>query len=152
LTGGQPDGGSYFVDGKEADSLFPYKETEGLHSVLYTYAAPSGCTNSDTTGILLRTGADCQGTVFFPNAFTPDGDSLNDTFRPVTDQISSFKMYIFNRWGQLMYSTDDAAKGWNGKLNGEACPEGTYSYTATYGPSLRTDDTETKRGVFSLVR
>jgi len=152
LTGGNPDGGIYYVDGIKADSLFPFREDEGLHSIVYSYTAPTGCSNSDTTGIYLRQGAGCQGTVFFPNAFTPDGDSLNDTFRPVADQISSFKMYIYDRWGQLIYTTNDASKGWDGKLNGTACPNGTYTFTATYGPSLRTDDTETKRGIFSLVR
>lgn len=152
LTGGNPDGGIYYVDGIKSDSLFPFRENEGLHSIVYSYTSPMGCSNSDTSFIVLRSGDDCQGKVYFPSAFTPDGNSINDTFRPVAEMISSFKMYIFDRWGQLVFTTDNVSKGWDGKLNGEPCPAGTYSYLATFGPSLRSDDIETKRGVFALVR
>jgi len=152
LTGGQPEGGTYYVDGIKADSLFPYKEPEGLHTIVYAYTAPAGCSNSDTTGILLRTGADCQGNVYFPNAFTPGNDAVNNTFRPVVYSISSFTMYVFDRWGQLIYSTDNADTGWDGNYKGEACPAGTYSYSVTYGPSLRSDDKKTRRGTFVLIR
>jgi gliding motility-associated-like protein len=152
LTGGEPQGGNYFVEGNPADSLFPFKEEEGLHRIVYSYTAPTTCSNSDTTEILLHSGTECLGTVYFPTAFTPDGDSLNDIFRPVVQNISSFKMYIFNRWGELVYSTEDAAKGWDGTIGGKACPAGTYTYTATYGLSLREDNIDTRRGMFALIR
>ncbi len=152
LTGGEPGPGYYFVHGKVADSLFPYKEPEGLLPIVYSYKTPTGCSNSDTSEILLYSGPECLGTVYFPNAFSPDGDSLNDVFRPVLQNISSFQMYIFNRWGELIFSTYDSANGWDGTKNGEPCPEGNYSYTATYGLSLRTDDIETKRGMLTLIR
>lgn len=154
LTGGEPQGGDYFVDNNPnaVDSLFPYKESEGLHRIVYSYTAPTTCSNSDTTEILLYAAADCLGTVYFPTAFTPDGDSLNDVFRPVARNISTFKMYIFNRWGQVVFSTDDATKGWDGTSGGKECPEGTYTFTSTYGLSLRTDNTGNQRGVFALIR
>lgn len=114
--------------------------------------APSGCPNSDTADILLRKGADCEGTVLLPNAFSPNDDSKNDEFRPLVKNISGFKMLIYNKWGQLIYTTEDAGKGWDGALNGEKCQSGLYSYTLTYGLSLRTSDKITKRGVFVLVR
>jgi len=152
LAGGSPDVGIYFVDGVQADSLFPYREPEGLHSIVYSYTTPAGCSNSDTSGILLRSGADCEGTVFFPTAFSPNDDSLNDTFKPVADNISSFQMYVFNRWGEVIFTTADAGKGWDGKFKGEACPAGTYTYSVTYGPSLRSDDKKTRRGTFVLIR
>jgi len=152
LEGGEPQAGNYFVDGTQADSLFPYKESEGYHTIIYSYTTPTGCSNSDTTEILLRTGPDCLGTIYFPNAFTPDGDSVNDVFKPVVRNISTLKMYVLNRWGELIFSTDDADKGWDGTYRGKACPEGTYTYTSTYGLSLRTDNIGTKRGVFALIR
>lgn len=152
LAGGEPQGGKYFVHSVEADSVFPYKEPEGLLPVVYSYTNPAGCPNSDTADILLYSGTECLGTVFFPNAFKPDGDSLNDVFRPVARNISTFKMYIFNRWGELIYSTDNASQGWDGTFDGKACPAGTYTFTSTFGLSLRKDNTETKRGTFTLVR
>ena len=154
LFGGEPQGGNYFVDDNPnpVDSLFPYKESEGLHRIVYSYMAPSTCSNSDTTDIMLYASTECLGTVYFPTAFTPDGDSMNDVFRPVVRNISSFTMYIFNRWGQVVFSTNDATKGWDGTYGGKNCPEGTYTYTSTYGLSLRTDNSGTQRGVLALIR
>ena len=152
LAGGNPEGGVYFVDGIMADSLYPYKEPEGLHTIVYAYTAPSGCSNSDAAEILLRKGPDCEGTLIFPNAFTPDGDGLNDKFRPVVHNICRFILYIYSRWGQLIYSTEDEAIGWDGTFRGVACPGGVYAYTVTYGLSLRTDENKTERGVFALIR
>jgi gliding motility-associated-like protein len=58
--------------------------------------------------------------VFYaPNAFTPDGDGLNDIFLPlgVGWDIPTFEMYIFDRWGNLIFFTDDYRKGWDGTAN-----------------------------------
>jgi gliding motility-associated-like protein len=152
LLGGEPSTGSYFVHGLLTDSLFPYKEPEGLLPIVYSYTTPTGCSNSDTSEIVLYSGPECLGTVYFPNAFSPDGDSINDIFRPVVHTISSFQMYIFNRWGELLFSTNNPTKGWDGTNKGKPCPAGNYSFTSTYGLSLRTDDIETKRGMFTLIR
>jgi gliding motility-associated-like protein len=61
-------------------------------------------------------------------------------------------MYIFDRWGQLIFTTDDVAKGWDGKFGGRDCPEGMYAYTATFGLSLREENIGSKKGLFSLIR
>jgi len=57
---------------------------------------------------------------FAPNGFTPDGDGINDTFLPqgIGYDISSFNMMIFDRWGNMIYQTDDYDKGWDGRANG----------------------------------
>jgi len=152
LTGGYPEGGVYYVDGKLSDTLSPYKETEGYHSIVYVYTPFTGCSNSDTTQIFLRTGDDCLGAAYFPNAFTPNGDGSNDTFRPVKRDINNFNMQIYNRWGQLIYSTKNAETGWNGIAEGKSCPAGLYMFTTTYGISLRTNQIVTQRGTFLLIR
>jgi gliding motility-associated-like protein len=152
LEGGLPGGGIYFADGNRADSLYPYKEPEGWHQIVYTYTTPTGCANSDTTEINLYSGTECLGTVYFPNAFKPGNDSTNNEFRPVVNNISSFKMYVYNRWGQLLFSTDSVTKGWDGTIDGKSCPTGTYTFMAIYGLSLREDNMATQRGVFVLIR
>jgi gliding motility-associated-like protein len=152
LAGGEPQAGQFFVNGLMADSLYPYKEPAGYQAIVYSYTTPTGCSNTDTTQILLLSGTECLGAVFFPNAFKPDNDSLNNLFRPVVRNIFTFNMYVFNRWGQVVFSTDNAARGWDGTFEGKVCPAGTYTYTATYGLSLREDNIETKRGVFGLIR
>jgi gliding motility-associated-like protein len=73
---------------------------------------------------------------WLPTAFTPNEDALNDVFKGVglTDYFQSFDMKILNRWGELVFQTQDAQKGWNGhKLNtGEECPDGVYLCHVTY--------------------
>lgn len=71
----------------------------------------------------------------YPKAFTPDkqGPEENETFKVfVTEEfIDTFEMKIFNRWGEMIFSTTDLLKGWDGKFNGQPQPEGTYTFTAT---------------------
>jgi gliding motility-associated-like protein len=64
----------------------------------------------------------------FPNAFSPNGDDWNQTFKPKECQsIVDFHAYIFNRWGQKLYEwTDPNADGWDGTYNGKDVKEGTY--------------------------
>jgi gliding motility-associated-like protein len=63
-----------------------------------------------------------------PNAFSPDEDGLNDIFRPIAAGVVTFEMRIYNRWGQLILVTEDMQKGWDGKYNGQYCPQGAYPY------------------------
>ncbi len=70
-----------------------------------------------------------------PNAFTPDGDGYNDYFIPrqqLSRQLTNFHMDIFNRWGQLIFSTANIdGRGWDGKLDGIDQSEGVYIYQIT---------------------
>ena len=62
-----------------------------------------------------------------PNAFTPNGDGLNDVFKPSfvgLGEITDF--YVYNRWGKLLYFSIDPTKGWDGSLNGIEQEVGTY--------------------------
>lgn len=69
--------------------------------------------------------------LFYPTAFTPNNDGLNDVFNVFGQFITSFEMRIFNRWGEMMYVTDDLEKGWDGHFKGTLMPEGTYVFRAT---------------------
>jgi gliding motility-associated-like protein len=67
-----------------------------------------------------------------PNAFTPNNDGKNDVFRPLLGvPPKNYTLQIYSRWGQLMFETHDATKGWNGKLSGELQQSGTYIYLIT---------------------
>ncbi len=63
-----------------------------------------------------------------PNAFTPNGDGINDIFKVKEDyrSIVSFKATVFNRWGKKLYSWDDLDGGWDGKSGGSDVPDGAY--------------------------
>ena len=78
-----------------------------------------------------------SGLIFLPNAFSPDGDGLNDAFRAITssDNIASFQMYIYNRWGILVFESHDITRGWDGTYKGKQAPAGTYVYRVDYAVS-----------------
>ncbi len=68
-----------------------------------------------------------------PNAFTPNGDGLNDEFGIVSPStLPVFDFYIFNRWGQLVFSAKNQNETWDGKYNGELSPIGVYIWKAKY--------------------
>ena len=85
-----------------------------------------GCSSSDT--IVVQ--KDCYMDI--PNVFTPNGDGTNDYFFPrqmLTAGLVSFKMDIYNRWGQNIYETTNTdGRGWDGNFNNQAQPEGVYVY------------------------
>ncbi len=64
----------------------------------------------------------------FPNAFSPNGDGINDIFKAKDGykSITEFHATIFNRWGQKLYSWDDPSGGWDGKFNGKDVSQGVY--------------------------
>ncbi|GEP97288.1 T9SS type B sorting domain-containing protein [Chitinophaga cymbidii] len=91
---------------------------------------------------------------FMPNAFSPNNDGQNDYFKPVSKGVMVFSMQLYNRWGELLFQQNDPYQGWDGKVNGQPQPVGTYVYVVTYG--LYSDVGEivlqTRKGTFTLVR
>ena len=65
---------------------------------------------------------------YVPNTFTPDGDGVNEIFRPYGEGIdfSQYTMQIFNRWGELIYETNEPELGWDGTYKGKPVQVGTY--------------------------
>lgn len=81
-----------------------------------TAATIAGCIGSDTITVkVYKTNAD----IFMPNAFSPNGDGKNDVIRPILIGIKQLVFFrVYNRWGQLVFSTTQAGKGWDGTING----------------------------------
>jgi len=69
-----------------------------------------------------------NATLLIPDAFTPNGDNMNETFEIRGLFITSFKISVFNRWGQVVFQSDDLAKSWDGTLKGVNVPAGYYTY------------------------
>ena len=70
-------------------------------------------------------------TIFIPNVFTPqntDGLGLNDYFTIRSYGMNNYHMQIYNRWGSLIYETNNINPGWDGTFNGDSCPDGVYFY------------------------
>ena len=66
--------------------------------------------------------------LYAPNAFSPDSDGINDFFKISGQGILDFQIEIYNRWGQMVYKSDDLSKGWNGTFKGRNLPTGSYVY------------------------
>jgi gliding motility-associated-like protein len=90
-----------------------------------------GCMGADSTVIVQR--LDCLTGLFIPNAFTPNADGKDDIFKPVVHgPLVKYSMSIFNRWGQLVFSSIDPYSGWNGTLAGKLCDGGNYVWQCSY--------------------
>lgn len=68
--------------------------------------------------------------LYYPTAFTPNDDGLNDSFLVFGQYVIDFNMKIFNRWGELLFTTSDITQGWDGTFKGKDMPEGTYVFVA----------------------
>jgi len=86
-----------------------------------------GCQDSTTSSIIVQP----DWSIYIPNTFTPNGDGHNDYFAPKGYGIIEYEMLIFNRWGELIYTSDKLEKGWDGRVfngGGEICQQDVYVY------------------------
>jgi gliding motility-associated-like protein len=116
--------------------------------------SPSGC--SDTAYALIQI---IDDVIFYvPNSFTPDGDNINQTFQPVFTSgfdPAEYSMRIFNRWGEVVFETNDATFGWDGGYgngaNYKMMQDGTYIWKIEF-TVLQTDERIMKVGHVNLLR
>ncbi len=106
-----------------------------------------GCSLTDSIHIKYYTGPD----IYLPNAFTPNGDGVNDIFRPIAVGISTFKYFrVFSRYGELLFETRQSGPGWDGNIGGRPAPMGTYVWEAS-GIDFN-KKTINKKGTVLLIR
>ncbi|RAJ06992.1 gliding motility-associated-like protein [Chitinophaga skermanii] len=100
----------------------------------YTVQAFNDCgTASDIINVV---GTICESDPTIPNVFSPNGDGKNDIFKPgINGPMYNYELRIYNRWGQLIYTTNDATKGWDGTYNGQQVEIGTYVWWLSYSKS-----------------
>jgi len=91
---------------------------------------------------------------YLPNAFTPNGDGLNDEFKPVQryDFVKTYRLYIYNRWGQLIFETSDINTGWDGTYKGKPVEQGTYVYKIVYTATSTGNEPQSVAGNVMVVR
>jgi gliding motility-associated-like protein len=92
--------------------------TADCFQVLLTVTSPDGCV--DTVSRPICIGPDAS--IYVPNAFTPDGDGKNESFYPVTIGMDpdQYEMWIYDRWGNLVFYTNDLNDGWDGRVQGHS--------------------------------
>lgn len=126
---------------------------------------PDGEVGSYNAQLITTTEFGCQDTatypvpvlpevyIYAPNVFTPDGDEYNQTWSVIMAGIDfyDFNLKIFNRWGEIVWESNDISVKWDGTYNGEVLPDGTYTWVIRTKDSI-TDDIYNYNGHVVIIR
>lgn len=98
----------------------------GIFNIRLVVIDEHGCTDTAYDQVVILP----EPAIFLPNAFTPNGDGLNDYFGAYGHDYdwSTFEFYIFNRWGEVIFETRDYTQMWDGRMNGKLVENGVYNY------------------------
>jgi len=108
----------------------------------------NNCMGKDTIDVIQKV---CHTGVWVPTAFTPNGNQLNDVFRAMVYGIAeSFKLQVFDRWGNLVFETTDPLKGWDGKVKGITVTTSVFVWQCSY--KLKGAQHEFQKGTVTLIR
>ena len=118
---------------QQADSIFwstgeRDKDTiaiDGFTSPIKVEVYTKGCLAKDS--VFVSTNCD----IFIPTAFSPNSDGVNDLFNMMKNSIKSYSLKIYNRWGELVFETNDLNNSWDGTYKGTPCQVDNYSYIAS---------------------
>lgn len=138
------------VSGKGDSITHIYGPPQGTTQmpVRHTVTDQYGCMKSIEKKITIY--VNCQ--IDVPNAFTPDGDMRNDLLYPLNAiKAEQLDFKVYNRWGQLIFQTNNWKKGWDGRFNGSLQPTGSYVWILQY-THRDTKQRIQKRGISLLVR
>lgn len=118
-----------------------------LNTTLYTLSVDAGgCTYTDDVQVIVFS----EPLVNIPNAFTPNGDGLNDIFFITGWEVDDVRIYVFDRWGENVFETGNINDGWDGRVRGKEPQPGVYVYLVqvTYLTGIK----ETFKGSLTLLR
>jgi gliding motility-associated-like protein len=134
-----------FGDGADSTSILrnpshQYSDT-GTYCATLVVTDEHGCTDSTTNCLVV----DPMFTLYIPDAFSPNGDGLNDVFMAKGSYIKDFEMYVFDRWGMELFHSTDINKGWNGSVKNGS----TVSQEDTYVYQINVTDTKGNKHAYS---
>jgi gliding motility-associated-like protein len=134
----------------QANPQHTYPQESGYYYVTLVVANSHGCIDSAMQLVTVEN----EVIFYIPNTFTPDGDLFNEQFLPIFTagfDIYNYQLLIFNRWGEVIFESNDARFGWDGTYGGNICPDGTYIWQIKY-KELGKDKHQEIRGHFHLLR
>jgi len=123
---GDPGSGTYNTS-SEVNPMHSFS-TYGTFTITLWVESSYGCVDSTAKEIFIKQ----DFSIFFPNAFTPNGDGDNDGWKPDGTGIDedNYQLYIYDRWGEMIFKTNDFYEYWNGKImnTGQLCEIAVYSW------------------------
>ncbi|HEX6431408.1 MAG TPA: gliding motility-associated C-terminal domain-containing protein [Niastella sp.] len=136
---------SFGLDNSAAQNPVALLDRNMTYTVMAT--TPQGCSGTDAINIKVYKGPE----IYVPNAFSPNSDGHNDVLRATPVGIKEFKYFnIYNRWGQLVFSTKDPSRGWSGEISHVLQASGTFVWMAEgldgKGNAVR------RKGTVTLIR
>ena len=115
---------------------------------LLTVTDANNCSANDSVIIEKEV---CPSYIYFPTAFSPNGDGVNDFFKPkYSVDLKKYFIHVYNRWGEMVYESADVNEGWNGIYKDVAQPLSTYVWYAEY--SFADEKKHTKTGNITMVK
>lgn len=120
-------------------------QPESTQRYMVTITNENGCATNCDYMVYVQNG------LLLPTAFTPNGDGVNDVFRILNTNIKLLNFSIYNRWGELVFSTSDINEGWDGVYKDVAQPMSTFVWTCDYVIS-KTGKRKSAKGNVTLVR
>jgi gliding motility-associated-like protein len=148
---------SIILTSSETNPNYTYSWNTGQQGPLITILTPgtyvlnvaNACgIDSDSTVIVAK---DCFCGVYIPNCFTPDENENNQTFKVEYDcEIESFELFIYNRWGEIIFENYNIDFSWDGTYGGVMSPDGVYTYVVNYKP--KSGEAKTLTGHVTLLR
>jgi gliding motility-associated-like protein len=139
------DGNSFTTSKRDTTISYQYQKT-GKYNACLVATNATGC--SDTTCIQIDATVEVGYSV--PNAFTPNGDGVNDRVFIRGFGISKVSFQIFNRWGELVFASTDMNTGWDGYYKGKLQAQDVYHYSAVV--EFYTGEKLAKKGDITLLR
>lgn len=148
------DGASIELSANVANAKYRWTNGDSSESIIVDQPGTYGievfdnCGNSAYDEVNIYREADYS--VLIPTAFTPNLDGINEGYRSFIPKDRSFEMEIFDRWGRLLFSTNDPEEYWDGTYEGSDMPSGTYVYEISYIDCLY--QPQLANGTITLVR
>lgn len=113
----------------------------GTYPVALVASSAPGCSDSIVKPLVVFP----DFAVYVPNAFTPNGDGLNDTFGPVLRGARAYTLVIMDRWGEKIFQTSNFGTAWDGSFKGKACKEDVYNWMLEVSSETYSAETTVKK-------
>lgn len=154
LLGSETDSCAFFINDSlytnDCNGFIRYDiERYDFHTFTLYATQPNGCNDTLEVIVDVRT----EPTLFLANAFTPDGDGINE-FWPVNVEIPTlgYEVVVYDRWGRQIWISNDPLAQWDGSFNGSPVPIGVYAYTMRHRDPCQATDEITSTGHVTVIR